>query len=505
TNISTLGIMALLGYSLNILTVLIPTIISFVAISDVIHFYSKFRICIEDGMEKSGALIKTVKEIGLATFLTSVTTAIGFISLLSIKVAPVKLLGVFTALGVLLAFIFTFILLPYFSDALVHQKAGSTKKWQSLAMRCFNISRQYPRAIILAATLLILAGVYGLYQVRIDAYLLDDLPKDSPSREAFAYVDDQYGGTKPWNLYGVTKDSSSIITPENLQEMKLIQDYLTESYGLHQINSPVTAMKVLNVSFRGGNRKYYEMPSDSSTLSELIRYNKKLLARNIIIQQDSGQAFASISGFIPEWGSLRTMEKDQDLEEYLKEHTSGAIKYHITGTTALIDKSHEYLSENLFMGLLFAFCAVAVISVLLFRSVTMLLITLLPNVVPVLLTAAVIGFFNIPIKLTTSIIFAISFGIAVDDTIHFISRFRLEMQRHDTETAVKNTFRTAGMALIQTTFLLTIGFGVFCFSSFGATFYTGLFIVLTLLFALLTDLFLLPVLLLKFFRQSNET
>ena len=504
TNISTLGLMAAMGYSLNVLTVLIPTIISFVAISDVIHFYSKYRLCIEDGMSEQASLLKTVKEIGMATFLTSVTTAIGFLSLLTIRVEPVKLLGLFTAIGVLIAFVYTFILLPFFAMHLSHQKARSTQSWQKLAMRCYDIACSYPRTILLSSVILVSLGVYGLYLVKIDAYLLDDLPDDSPSLEAFTYVDEQYGGTKPWNLYCITEDSTSILQPAYLQELKVVQTYLEEVYGLKMINSPITAMQMLNLSYRGGNRKYYEMPDEEGNIKKLISYNARLQARNMIIQPDSGQYFASISGFIPEWGALRTTEKDQELLAFLDNHRSGKIRYHITGTTSLIDKSHEYLSENLFKGLLFAFCAVALISVLLFRSATMILITLLPNVIPVLLTAAVIGFFNIPIKLTTSIIFAVSFGIAVDDTIHFISRFKIEMQKNNLEQAVKNTFRTAGMAIIQTTVLLTIGFGVFCFSSFGASFFTGLFIVLTLLFALLTDLFLLPVLLLQLFRKSSK-
>ena len=505
TNICTLGLMALLGYSLNVLTVLIPTIISFVAISDVIHFYSKFRICIEDGLGKREALLKTVREIGMASFLTSVTTAIGFISLVSIRVEPVKLLGEFTAIGVLLAFVFTFILLPFFSDHLTHRQAKSTAWWQGLSMKCYQIVLQYPNTILLSAVLLTAVGIYGFTQVKIDAYLLDDLPEDSRSRQAFAYVDEQYGGTKPWNLYCYTKDGSAIWQPHHLQELGVVQRYLEETYGLKQINSPVTALRLLNLSYNGGDRSSFVQPSSEKDVAELIRFNDRLAKRKVVVQGQTSSAFSSISGFIPEWGSLRTMEKDQALLRFLEANTTGDLIYHITGTTYLIDKSHEYLSENLFKGLLFAFCAVAIISVLLFRSFTMLLITLLPNVIPVLLTAAVIGYFQIPIKLTTSIIFAISFGIAVDDTIHFISRFKIEQQRHDTKTAVYHTFRTAGMAIIQTTVLLTIGFGVFCFSAFGATFFTGLFIVLTLLFALVTDLFLLPVLLLKFFPSPQQS
>ena len=215
TIITTLGIMVGLGYPLNILTVLIPTIISFVAISDVIHFYTKFHVSLIEGLFHQNALLKTVKEIGLATFLTSLTTAIGFISLISIKVVPVQLLGVFTAVGVFVAFIFTFILLPYFSKHLIQKKEGKTRIWQSFSLWCFNIAKNNQILILGLSFLLIIGGIVGASQIKIDAYLLDDLPESSFSRKSFESIDVNFGGTKPWNLYFYSPDSSSIVTEAN--------------------------------------------------------------------------------------------------------------------------------------------------------------------------------------------------------------------------------------------------------------------------------------------------
>lgn len=502
TIITTLGIMTALGYSLNILTVLIPTIISFVAISDVIHFYTKYQVSLLEGHSKKETLLRTVKEIGLATFLTSVTTGIGFISLVSIKVLPVQLLGIFTAAGVFIAFVYTFILLPYFSGSLVVRDSQKTVFWQKFAMWCYRFSVGNQKLILLLSTLLLITGIFGATQIRIDAYLLDDLPDDSFSRKSFATIDKNFGGTKPWNLYFYTKDSSSIYDQGVLEEVSRIRKYLADVYGLTNITSPADRVSLLRQSYQGGLAAEFHLPADATELEQLLKYNQYLTRRKIEIIEDKTVSYGKISGFIPEWGSLRTAEKDRELIRYLESMASEKVTYRITGTTYLIDRSHEYLSVNLFWGLLFAFVAVAIISVLLFRSFSMLIISLIPNVLPVLLTAAVIGFFDIPIKLTTSIIFAVSFGIAVDDTIHFISKFRIEKAKHSTPVAVRNTFKTAGMAIIKTTILLCLGFGVFCFSSFGASFFTGFFIVLSLLFALITDLFLLPVLILKFYRDS---
>ena len=272
---------------------------------------------------------------------------------------------------------------------------------------------------------------------------------------------------------------------------------------MKSISSPIEEIKFIRQAYKGGLSKEFKLPENQSELQQLLKFSNQLVKRNINILSDPILYYGKISGFIPEWGSLETSKKDKLLLEYLGSRESQLLQYKITGTTYLIDRSHEYLSVNLFWGLIFAFISVAIISVLLFRSFSMILITLIPNMLPVLLTAAIIGIWAIPIKLTTSIIFAVSFGIAVDDTIHFISKFKLEKRKHSTVEAVKNTFLTAGMAIIKTTILLTLGFGVFCFSSFGASFFTGFFIVLTLLFALLIDLFLLPVLLLKFYPENK--
>lgn len=505
TIVTTLGIMVALGYPLNILTVLIPTIISFVAISDVIHFYTKFHITLLECASRQTALMKTIKEIGLATFLTSLTTGIGFISLVSIKVIPVQLLGIFTAVGVFIAFIFTFILLPFFSKYLIQKKDKKTLFWQNISMWCFDVAQKYQNLILGVSFLLIIVGIIGASKIKIDAYLLDDLPKDSFSRNSFEQIDKTFGGTKPWNLYFYTKDDSSILRADILNELDQIQGYLKNVYGLKNITSPVEETKFVRQAYNGGLSKDFELPKNQEELKKVLKFNDQLANRNIVIINGSERSYGKISGFIPEWGSLRTSEKDDILLKYLSERKSQLINYKITGTTYLIDRSHEYLSVNLFWGLLFAFCSVGVISVILFRSFSMILITLIPNILPVLLTAAVIGFWEIPIKLTTSIIFAVSFGIAVDDTIHFISKFKIERSKFNTTDAVKNTFMTAGMAIIKTTILLCLGFGVFCFSSFGASFFTGFFIVLTLVFALFIDLFLLPVLLFKFYPKNKRS
>jgi len=505
TIVVTLGIMTFMGYSLNILTVLIPTIISFVAISDVIHFYTKYQLTFATETDKKQALLLTIKSIGPATFLTSLTTAIGFISLATIYVLPIQLLGIFTAIGVSIAFVFTFILLPFFAKSfnLVNHMNGN--QWGNLSNWCFRLVLKFPKQIIGISILVFIISVFGALKMNIDAYLLDDLPDNSPAKKSFTYFDKEHGGTKPWNLYIELKDSVSQFNYANLTRLNQIESYLIEIYGLTNINSPIQQLKLLNQISAGGHAKYYNFPMDEKSYLKLIMLGKKLSARFSFPPIDNQLRQTKISGFIPEWGSKKTSDKDQLLLKFINENIpQNELDFEITGTTYLIDRSHEFLSKNLFSGLLIAFGTVGLLSMFLFKSFKMIVVTLIPNLLPVLMTAAVIGYLGIPIKLTTSIIFAISFGIAVDDTIHFISSFRAELRKHSTIDAVKNSFQSAGKAIILTTILLGLGFGIFCFSSFGATFFTGFFIVLTLLFALFVDLFLLPVLLIKFYNKKQS-
>ncbi len=503
--IVTLGVMVFLGYSLNILTVLIPTIISFVAISDVIHFYTKHQTLTGKGLTKKTIIIHTVKEIGPATFLTSFTTAVGFISLATIEVVPIQLLGIYTALGVMIAFTFTFILLPFFGEHLVANHNKQNLFWENVSQKCFRLVNSNQSLIMVGTVIIAIFSVIGASKVSIDAYLLDDLPDKSFSKKSFSYLDQNHGGTKPWNLYIEASDTLDFINLDVLIGLEEIELYLANEYGLTNSTSLVSQIKLLNLIQNGGHYDFFNLPPNESELQKLLKLDKRLAKRGNYKQLETNKKYSKISGFIPEWGSKHTAKKDNDLLLFIKDtDLNDAFNFNLTGTTYLIDRSHEFLSKSLFYGLLFAFGTVALVSMFLFRSFKMLLITLIPNILPVLMTAAIIGYADIPIKLTTSIIFAVSFGIAVDDTIHFISRFRIESKKHPTIKAIENTFHSAGKAIIITTILLSLGFGIFCFSSFGASFFTGLFVVLTLISALLVDLLLLPVLLLKFYPEKNN-
>jgi predicted RND superfamily exporter protein len=228
------------------------------------------------------------------------------------------------------------------------------------------------------------------------------------------------------------------------------------------------------------------------------RVNPKGLS--MLVSKD--ETSCRIMGFLPEYGSYETNRRNEKMLQYLDETIDHElIDYRITGTTFLIDKSHELLSKNLLKGLFIAILIIGIILALYFKSFKLLILSLIPNIIPLLVVAGVLGWTGISLKMSTSIIFTIAFGIAVDDTIHMMSYY-IKNGIKDTKEALMATFYHAGSAMLITSIVMIAGFSLFLFSDFGATFYLGLFTSLSLLIALIVDLTILPILLFTFKKKD---
>ncbi|MFY0598698.1 MAG: MMPL family transporter [Cyclobacteriaceae bacterium] len=494
-----LGMMALTGNSITILSSLIPPIILFVSTSDAIHLLNNYKRTKNEVSSKRMAV--AISKVFVPTLLTSVTTAIGFFSLIFIETEPVQALGVFTGAGVAIAFIITFLISPVLIYGWKTSSSGETsfKRYAIWVLK-------NQRLVFVLSFVFITISIYGLYRIQTDATLLGDLPQSSDVRQDFEYVENQYFGYKPYEIAYWPKSSESSIWDEDVMgEALKIQKYLENEFAVGRIWSPINAMKYGNQTINGGIGSYYQFPDPKS-------YDRARKALKPMIRQDSSiggtlskdQKYARIKGFIPELGSKETIEKNDLLLSYLEKNIDkSVIDYRITGTTYLIDKSHESLSLNLIKGLLIAILLVSLVLGVYFKSLRLLLISLVPNLIPLLITAGFMGLVGIPLKLTTSIIFAVSFGIAVDDTIHFISAY-IKAPYINRIYSMIYAFRSAGSSIIITSVIILAGFGIFLFSSFGATYFLGLFICLALTSAAIIDLTLLPLLLNLLNQKRNS-
>jgi predicted RND superfamily exporter protein len=484
-----LGFMAILRIELSILSVLIPPIILFVSTSDAIHFVNAYRQNEEENFLKR--LKSSIKKVFSPTLLTSITTALGFFSLLILPTQPIQELGIFAGLGVLIAFCVNFL----FGPLLIRKNYKSQSIKLPYKLWTINLIKR-KKLIYAFYIILIVVAVFGFLQLKTDAYLLKDLPENSQVRNDFQYLDTAFGGSKPWELAIYPADENSdIFEYEILQEALKIESYLNDFFGIKKVLSPLDLVKYANQIEKGGATKFYQFPSNEN-------FEKQKTIRNLLSNKgvangvmDSSRNYARFVGFIPEWGSHDTQNRNHALQDFIdQEIDHDILEARITGTTYLIDKSNESLSEELLKGLLLAVLMIAIALAIYFKSFKILLISLIPNFIPLLFTAGIMGFMGVPLKLTTAIIFVVAFGIAVDDTIHFLGAYKKQKAKSPIWRIIK-TFKSAGLAILITSVLIIGGFVLFTLSSFATTFYLGFFLSLAMLFALLTDLILLPLLL----------
>lgn len=506
--IATLGLIAYTGGKIDVLTTLIPTILLVVSMSDIIHLFAQIRFEYSQSGDKIQSIKTAVKKVGLATFLTSITTAIGFLSLTTIRVQPVITLGLYSASGILIAFAITYLIFPQVMNI---SRAGVSKKQDRVKIKAFlrwtsEVVFNHPKAIIYSTIAVCALIVLGLSNLRVDAYLLQDLPNNSQVKRDFYFFDQEFGGSKPFSLSINRVDTTrSLYSKEAMIEMDKLLFIADSIFQVNSLISPVTQAKLLFQSLNGGRMDMYRLPKTDKEWSILLRELHKLKPWKKV-NPNATEYRAQVAGFDRDIGSASAERKTAQLTLLAEKHVdSSIIDFQLTGTTVLINKSNKSLSYNLLQGIFMAVLVVAFLSGVLFRSFKMILITLLPNLIPILAVGAAMGFLGIHINMGTSVIFAISFGIVVDDSIHFLSKFKLELNKgHSIQESIKTTIMSTGEAIIITTIVLTIGFVVFCFSSFKATFYIGLFVSISFVVAVLADLLLLPLLISKFIPDKRK-
>lgn len=508
-----MGFMGLVGKPIDIMIILLPLVLFVVGISDVIHLLSRYFEEIRNGKEKTEAIRTAYKKVGMATFLTSLTTAIGFFTLITSDIMPVKELGMFASLGVFVAFLLAFSLLPAIltlsSVPKLAYREPSTIFWNKLVRWIFIFSLRNRIKILVVFALAVVASIVGIQQVSIDNYLMEDMGKGDPHRKSFEFFEDHFAGVRPFELQvSVNDTTASLFEPKYVREMEKIERYLLEEYGegVGFLNSPLNMIRTANQAMHGGKDSAYAIPADDAELDDALRLVSKFRKRpefDALVTKDNSEA--RFSGKIRDVGGKTVKAMDEKFVAHFKviEPLTG-VHFRITGMSKLIDKNNENLSINMMSGLFFALLVVGVIMGLIFRSFRMVLLSLIPNIIPLICIGGFMGLAGIDLKVSTSVIFGIAFGIAVDDTIHYLSKFKQEIgQGKSLLYALKRTSISTGKAIILTTLVLCVGFLSLIASDFTSIYYVGLLISITLGLAVLADLFLLPGLLLLFYKQKK--
>ncbi|MEQ8909941.1 MAG: MMPL family transporter [Vicingaceae bacterium] len=510
--VGSLGFMQLSGKPLNMMTTLLPVIMLVVGMSDVVHMVSKYLEEIRYGKTKVLALKNMIKKVGVATLLTSLTTALGFVTLIGVSMEPIRDFGIFTAVGVLLAFVLSILFIPSIFMHIKKPKIANAKSiqnnWEKGLGRIFVwLCRNRPK-VLWAYFFLTIVAVYGAFQIKFDYFLMQDLDQDQPLMEELRYFQKQYGGIRPFEMAVIPQGEYEIDDYEVQKEIEKLTHYLDSVYGVNQMISPTVPIKYMNQAMRNGEKEYYKVPENPKRYAYLNRQLQKFEDRQEWQQiQSKDGKMGRIFGRMIDPGSRAMLMRNDSLRTFYEQNIEAeVVDYKLTGTPVIIDRSGRYVTQNVVYGLLVAFLLIGLSMGVLFRSVRMGLLSLVPNLFPILLTAGFIGFAGIDLNMSTAIVFTIAFGIAVDDTIHFLSRYRQEMvQGRSRLYGLRRTFISTGKAIIITSIILLGGFGSLIFSDFLSTFYIGLFVSMTLVFAVVTDLTLLPMLLLGNKKDRSKT
>ena len=493
------GLILGLGKSLALMSVMQPTIFLIVGLSALIHIFIHFQKKRKLGIHSEQAVRESFQELFMPVFLTVLTTSLGFLSLYFTTIPALKDFGLTTGLGILVVFAAVLSISPFLLYRLGKiSKVPIPSSQAGLKMapifRWILTSRGWIHWAFLGLSIL---GVVAGSQIPVNGFLLDNLPKDHPIQQDFMFFDQEFGGSNPIEIsLKAGRTGNSLLDYEVLGEIEKVEQRLQELFPEAEFISPVTLLKALNQAQNQGSERAFSFPSQGQFL-RMNNYLDRFMERSGKEVLSENRQEGRISGRIPDLGTLKMEQKREEFFAFWKkEGNPDLLHVRWTGTSYLIDQGHQTVTLQMARGLGVAFLLVGLIAGVLFRSWRISFILLIPNVVPLLWMLGVMYLLGVEFKLTTAILFTVAFGIAVDDSIHFMTRLRMEMGKGKSLFyALKRTFLETGKALIWTTVILVAGFSLFLFSRFGVTYYSGLLIGMTLIFALVADLVLLPVLL----------
>ncbi len=509
----TMGTVTLLGYKFTILTAVLPPLLIIIGVENSIFLLNKYLDEIRLHGNKARALSRMIVRIGKANLLTNATTAAGFGSFMITSNTFLVEFGIVATINIMVIYVLSMLMLPilfsYFpipkSRHLKH--LNSDKSFTTKILNTVNKLIIRHRPIIYGVTiLLVLTGAYGITRLRTSGSIVDDISKNNKLQKDLLFMEKNFKGVLPLEITVNTEKKGGLLRLYNLRKIEELQDTLALYPQFARPVSIVSLIKSAKQAFYRGNPKMYSLPNNQEknfilsyipNLKQKVRGKKRSLLSSFV---DSTFRIARIS---VQMANMGTDEIDSIIRtirpKINKIFPPSKYKVHLTGTSVVFLKSTNYLVKNLAYSLLLAICIITLLMSFIFSSVKMIIISLIPNMIPLILTAGMMGYFGISIKPSTIIIFSIALGISVDNTIHYLSRYRLHLKtnRWNVQKSVIGSLYEAGYSMIFSVTVLFFGFYVFTFSSFGGIKALGYLVSFTLLIALLTNLIVLPSLLLS--------
>lgn len=505
------GTMGILGFQLTILTSVVPPLLIVIGVPNCVFLINKYHHEFVRHGNQMKSLQRVISRVGTAAFMTNATTALGFGTFAATYSDMLREFGIVAAINIMLLYALALLLIPILFSFQAPPKPRHTvhldRRWLDRASSFVLDSVRQRRPLTYAITVVIvLFGIIGLTRLRNESRIVDDLPEDNTVLTDLHFFEHHFKGVMPLEVLVDTRKKGLALKETTLKRIERLSDTLATYPEFSRPLSIVEAVKFTKQAFYGGNPDRYQLIKGSGPDQFILPY-----LQNLGDKQNMAKAFIDsarqVTRLTVQMADVGTLRMDEVMERLLPSIDSifDPAKYTVTltGTCIVFLKGTRYMVTNLVMSLGIAIALIGLIMALIFNSLRMVLVSLIPNLVPLLTTAGIMGYLGIPIKPSTILVFSIAFGIAVDNAIHFLAKYRLELKLngHDQERAVMSALRETAVGVIYTAVVLFCGFSMFSLSKFGGIQAMGNLVSITLAVAVFTNLFLLPSLVLSLQRS----
>nr|WP_299032235.1 efflux RND transporter permease subunit [uncultured Tenacibaculum sp.] len=504
------GFIGLLGYEITVLSALIPPLIIVIGVPNAVFLINKYQQEVKKHGNQAKSLQRVISKVGNATLMTNITTASGFATFIFVKSQLMREFGVLASINIISIFILALLIIPiiYSFMPLPEQKHLNhlEKKWMENVVNWMeNMVRKQRIAIYITTVSVIILSMIGLYLIRVSGSLIEDMPKGKQFYKDIKFFESEFGGIMPLEILIDTKREKGVMKLSTLKKMEKLNEAIETFPELSKPISVTNLVKYSKQAYYNGNPKYYQLPT-SQEKSYIFAYTKNSDSNSGMLKNfvDSTGRYARITTFMKDIGTDKMDVIQERLQAVInKQFPNESFNVSLTGKALVFLKGTNYLIKNLVISLSLAIILISIFMAWMFRSSQMILISLIPNMLPLLITGGLMGFLDIPIKPSTILVFSIAFGISVDDTIHFLAKYRQELLSNNwkIKPAVYSALRETGVSMFYTSIVLFFGFLVFTVSSFGGTIALGGLVSVTLLLAMVSNLLLLPSLLLSFEKK----
>ncbi len=511
-NIWTHAMLPVFGASYNMVISIIASLVLVIGIADAVHLISEYLHQFKREKGNTIAARKAFTLVAVPCFFTSITTAAGFMSMMVSQLVPVKNFGLFSGLAMLLTLFVNMVIMmlvltfrkqpPALSGMSEQPDASVSHVILSRAMeRVVEINRRYVGLNLVVALLVALVSLAGIHRIKVNTNEINYFPQDHPYPSSVRFIEDHLTGTMSVEVL-LTGEPDAFLDPERLHRIDQLQQVLSEYPEVVKTFSVNDYLKEIYKVMRDNDEKYYRLPETSAMVAQFVLISGDSLDDYLDI---TTFAAARIHGRLLNLDSTRMMELSRDIQKHIARIFGGrAVNVQLTGIMKLYVNAVDYIIESQIKGFGLALVVIFLLISLLVRSFRLGLLAMVPNLTPIFLSFGIMGWAGINLDFGTVIVASVAIGLAVDDTIHFISRFKLcYQQTRRYEEAIDLTIRQVGPPITITSVVLFFGFIVLTVSTFKPIVYFGILAAITMVSALLADLFLLPALI-KVFKPFGK-